>query len=110
VKGRQKRDAYSLIRAECCNLSPDGYCVPLDCPCPQLQSEGLLCKWFENAVLPLDKVLHAEITGSTNNKTCSVCGKLFVPMSNRAKYCPECGPKMRRRKDAERKYLSRHGN
>ena len=104
---KQKRRAYALIRDECCNLDPDGYCLPLDCKCPQLQSETLICKWFREAVLPLDKELHAEITGSTNRKTCIVCKRLFVPLSNRAQYCAECAAKVKRQKHAEWIYKAR---
>ena len=109
MSSTQKRAAYKLIRDECCNLDPDGYCIMLDCKCPQLQSESLICKWFQEAVLPLNKELHAEITGSTNRKPCAVCNRLFVPLSNRALYCAECAAKVRRQKDAERKYANRHG-
>ena len=34
-------------------------------------------------------------------KRCAVCGALFTPGSNRAKYCPECAPKVHRRQKAE---------
>ena len=105
----QKRATYKLIREECCNLDPDGFCIPLDCRCPQLQSDSLICKWFQDAVLPLDKELHAEINGSSNLKPCAVCKRLFVPPSNRAQYCAECAAKVRRQKDTERKYANRHG-
>ena len=43
---------------------------------------------------------------------CQGCGVLFIPGSNRAKYCPECAVQVRRRKEAERQrkryYLSTH--
>ena len=32
---------------------------------------------------------------------CQGCGALFTPGSNRAKYCPECAPKVHRRQKAE---------
>ena len=32
-----------------------------ECVCPQLISYSLLCKWFQTAVLPLDKELYAEL-------------------------------------------------
>ena len=55
------------------------------------------------AVLPLDGVLYAEIIQSRDSvKRCAVCGAVFTPKSNRAKYCPDCAVQMRRKKEAER--------
>ena len=39
-------------------------------------------------------------------KRCAVCGALFTPGSNRAKYCPECAG-MKRIKAAQRKRKQR---
>ena len=39
-------------------------------------------------VLPLDGTLEAEIFRDKDLKRCAVCGGVFVPKSNRAKYCP----------------------
>ena len=38
---------------------------------------------------------------------CAVCGVLFTPGSNRAKYCPECAGRMKRIKAAQRKRKQR---
>ena len=60
----QSRKVNSLVKKECCNCER-GHCILLDdgeeCVCPQLISYSLLCKWFQIAVLPLDKLLHAEL-------------------------------------------------
>lgn len=56
------------------------------------------CKWFEDAVLPLDKDLQAEwylnagidpdeLLG--NHKVCE-CGERFQPTSSRNVRCPDC--------------------
>ena len=42
-----------------------------------------------------------------NAKKCSVCGALFTPGSNRAKYCPECAARMKRINAAKRKRKQR---
>ena len=42
------------------------------------------------AVLPLDKELETALFHRLDAKRCAVCGALFTPSSNRAKYCPEC--------------------
>jgi len=102
MSAKQKRGAAALIREECANCF-QCVCIPLDTPCPQMHSDSLLCRWFQNAVLPLEKSLYDEIMRSDNLKTCSVCGRLFRAMSNRAKYCAECKSKARRRMDAKRK-------
>ena len=61
------------------------------------------CRWFKVAVLPLDAALYAEISKSRDEvKRCAVCGAVFTPKSNRAKYCPDCAVRMRRKKEAER--------
>ena len=101
----QYRKARKLVR-ECCNYC-DGNCLLLDdgeeCVCVQSISYSLLCRWFRAAVLPLDAALCAEITKDRDVvKRCSECGAAFMPKSNRAKYCPACAKRMRRRKEAER--------
>ena len=72
----------------------------------------LLCRWFRAAVLPLDRELETALFHRLDAKRCAVCGALFTPGSNRAKYCPECAVQVRRRKEAERQrkryYLSTH--
>ena len=74
-----------------------------ECVCVQSISYSLLCRWFRAAVLPLDAALYAEITKDRDEvKRCSECGAVFMPKSNRAKYCPACAKRMRLRKEAER--------
>lgn len=106
----------TLIRKRCCNCD-NGNCLLLDdgydpCPCPQLITRSLLCKWFLNAVLPGDKPLYEEIILRKGKKFCSECGRVIIPSSNRAKYCPDCAVFVRRRKEAERQrnlYRARKG-
>ena len=56
------------------------------------------------AVLPLDAALCAEISKSREGSETAVpCAEPdFVPKSNRAKYCPDCAARVRRKKEAER--------
>ena len=101
----QYRKAQKLTH-ECCNYC-DGNCLLLDdgeeCVCVQSISYSLLCRWFRAAVLPLDGALYAEIIQSRDSvKRCAVCGAAFTPKSNRAKYCPDCAVRMRRKQEAER--------
>lgn len=110
----QYRRARRLVH-ECCNYD-GGNCLALDdgneCVCVQSISYSLLCRWFRAAVLPLDKALETALLHRRDGKRCTICGALFVPGSNRAKYCPECAKRERRRKEAarqrERYYFSTH--
>ena len=103
---KQLARAKRLIRAECCNYdSEHNECFALDegdgCVCVQSISYSLLCSWFRKAVLPLDPVLEAEILKTGNQKTCVLCGALFVPTGKNAKYCPSCAKKAERKRKAE---------
>ena len=100
----QRKQAASLIRRKCC-CCEDGNCIVLDdgdtCTCPQTVSFSVCCKWFRWAVLPLDGTLKAEIFRDKDLKRCAVCGRVFVPKSNRAKYCPGCAASVHRRQKTE---------
>ena len=95
---RQYRRARRLVH-ECCNYD-GGNCIALDdgeeCVCVQSISYSLLCRWFRAAVLPLDRELETALFHRLDAKRCAVCGALFTPGSNRAKYCPECAGRMER--------------
>ena len=88
---RQRRRAKRLIRRLCANYD-GGNCLPLDdgdvCPCPQLLTPVLICKYFRAAVLPADWELCAEITGETHIRRCCICGAPVLSRSNAAKYGP----------------------
>ena len=102
---RQSRKVNTLVKKECCNCE-NGNCILLDdgdtCVCPQLISYSLLCKWFRIAVLPLDKLLYAELYQTEDRKKCTVCGASFASKSNSVKYCPDCRKRITRRQAAER--------
>ena len=81
---------------------------------------GIACDWFLLNVLPLDKELNrlvwAEINKtapclydmdeppSTENKgkACALCGKPFIPSSNRQRYCTACAKERERKATAQR--------
>lgn len=99
--------AKKLIRRLCANYD-HGNCLRLDdgwdpCPCPQLISTSLLCRYFRSAVLPADLELWAEIIGDTVKKRCIICGRQIYRSSNAVKYCTDCAARERRKRDAERK-------
>lgn len=102
----QLRRAKKLIRKLCCNYD-QGNCVALDdgepCACVQGTSYSLLCNWFSGAVLPADEGLYSEIMRQRPKKVCAVCGDPIFSTGNRAKYCPSCAARERRKQDAKRK-------
>ena len=100
----QKKQAASLIRRECC-CCEDGNCIVLDDgdthTCPQTISFSVCCKWFRWSVWPQIGTLEAEIFRDKELKRCAICGRVFVPKSNRAKYCPDCAARVHRRQKTE---------
>ena len=107
----QLKKVKALIRKECANYI-NGDCLLLEwnfepCRCPQMISKSLVCKWFRNAVLPLNTKLLAELSpDAAHKKSCAVCGNKFISGSNRARYCSECAVRIKRQKtrDRARKY------
>ena len=105
MNDEQRKQARKLIRSRCCNYD-NGSCLLFDWPfcnvCPQWISYSLNCKWFRNAVLPNDPELESKILGLHPKRCCTICNAPIYAKSNRAKYCPECARKERRRKEAIR--------
>ena len=88
----QRSRCNRLIKRLCANYDY-GNCLLLDdgepCVCPQTISYSLLCRYFHNAVLPAEKELYADIFRQRTYH-CVECGAVFVPNSNRQKYCLSC--------------------
>ncbi len=99
---QQYRAVRRLVH-QCCNYD-DGNCLALDngdvCVCVQSISNSLNCKWFRAAVLPQDERLCAALLHRGRTRRCAECGAMFVPRSNRGKYCDRCTVFVRRRKKA----------
>lgn len=104
MSAKQQRKVNALIKSDCSNYY-DGTCLELDdgesVGCVQAHSSSLCCTYFQNAVLPMDEALEAEILQDHSVKCCEVCGQMFVPKSNRAKYCPDCAAKVHRKQKTE---------
>ena len=104
MSDKQKRGAAALIRASCANYW-EGNCLVLSgedyISCPQVVNNSLICKYFREAVLPADKLLHAQIMSSDSVKACMVCGKPFRAVSNRAKFCSHCAKIERNKRQRE---------
>ena len=101
---QQYRAARKLVH-QCCNYD-EGNCLALSgwdtCVCVQSISYSLLCQWFRASVLPQDASLCAALLYRNQMKPCAICGRSFLPKSNRAKYCPDCASQERRRKTRDR--------
>ena len=97
----QLRRAKRLIRALCANCD-HGCCLLLDdgydpCPCPQLLTCSVLCRYFRSAVLPVDRELYGEVLSADRQRRCPECGQPFTPRSPNTRYCPDCAAKRTRR-------------
>ncbi|MGI6174973.1 MAG: cysteine-rich VLP domain-containing protein [Christensenellales bacterium] len=90
-----------LVTGMCANYDSEYGCVPLDYGgCYMLDKcwTGAYCKYFQNAVLPLDPKLEATLLGKAAPEmdTCAVCGRLFVPKGKQAYCSPACAGIARR--------------
>lgn len=65
------------------------------------------CNYDNGQCIALDRELEAALFHRLERKKCSVCARLFLPGSNRAKYCPDCTARMKRKHAAERKRKQR---
>ena len=103
---RNERAAIrKLVTGMCANYDSEYGCLPLDCECYMLGKwwTGAYCKYFQNAVLPLDPVLEAMLTGGeipTLDK-CAACGKPFVAQGKQAYCSPACADTARRKRQRE---------
>lgn len=107
----QRARSKELVRTECCNYL-DGICVLLEHgygdTCVQCISNHVSCRWFRDAVLPLDEELENELYPKVRGKPCVRCGTMYVPGSNRQRFCKHCAAINRRRMRAEWAYRKRH--
>lgn len=107
----QRKASAELIHKECCNYC-DGWCLLLESiegepsPCVQHRCKRIICRWFQNAVLPLQPELEKEIYRDTCARTCQRCGGTFHADGNHAKYCADCSKTVRRIKS--RAYAREH--
>lgn len=100
----QASKVKKVVKKQCCNYI-DGNCILLEgldpCPCPQLITRSLICRWFLTAVLPGEEELEQELIKKGERKRCGVCGSTYYSASNRSKYCADCAANVKRRQQAE---------
>ena len=89
----EKRKIRVLVTKWCANYDKEYGCLPLDCECYMLGKcwTGALCRYFREAVLPLDPALEAALLTEGPRpefKLCPICGGP-VPLDGRLAYCSE---------------------
>lgn len=98
---REERAAIrKLVVSMCANYDREYGCLPLDCECYMLNKwwTGAYCKYFREAVLPLDPVLAASLmSAAVETRPCSLCGAAF-PANGKRAYCSDaCACKAKKR-------------
>ena len=115
AEARQTASVRELTRAEraairalvvkmCANYGGEYGCLPLDGECYMLLKwwTGSYCKYFREAVLPLDPALEAALTGgAVDMRPCAVCGQPFPSRTNHAYCSAACAGKARKRRQRE---------
>jgi len=104
---RQEKAAIrALVIKHCANYDRDYGCLPLDCECYMLGKywTGAYCRYFQEAVLPLDPALEAVLTRqgpASAMRPCAYCGRP-VPKDKRRRYCsPACSQAAHRQQQRE---------
>ena len=80
----ERKGIRKLVTEMCANYDREYGCLPLDCECYMLGKcwTGAYCRYFREAVLPLDPVLAASICEddpAPDTRLCAVCGRPFLP-------------------------------
>jgi len=101
-------DMRKLATDMCANYDREYGCLLLNDQCYMLYgvafTNSAMCKYYRNAVLPLNPKLDALFSGANiaeHMKRCAVCGKDIFSLGNRAKYCKPCAYKIHRRQKTE---------
>ena len=89
----EKAAIRKLVTRLCANYDREYGCLPLGGPCYMMDKcwTGAYCRYFREAVLPLDPVLMASICEdglAPDTRLCAVCGRPFLPEGRQA-YCSE---------------------
>ena len=105
---REERAAIrSLVVKWCANYDRGYGCLPLDCECYMLGKywTGAYCRYFREAVLPLDPRLEAALAAdgaASDFKSCPVCGRAFAPKGRQVYCSPACQAEGNRQKSRAR--------
>ncbi len=80
----EKAAIRRLVSKWCANYDRDCGCLPLDCECYMFGKcwTGAYCRYFREAVLPLDPALEVALLAEgprPDFKACPVCGRAVAP-------------------------------
>lgn len=89
----EKRKIRALVVKWCANYNKEYGCLPLECECYMFGKfwTGAYCRYFREAVLPLDPALEAALLTEGPPpvfKPCPICGGA-VPVDGSMAYCSE---------------------
>ena len=101
----EKAAIRKLVTGSCANYDREYACLPLDCECYMLEKcwTGAYCKYFEEAVLPLDPTLAASLDSGNapELRPCAFCGSPFFA-NGKQRYCSAvCAGKAHRKQKRE---------
>mgnify|MGYP000270248768 CR=1 FL=1 len=104
----EKAAIRRLVSKWCANYDRDCGCLPLDCECYMFGKcwTGAYCRYFREAVLPLDPALEAALLAEGSRpdfKACPVCGRAVAP-DGRQTYCSAACAKAAHRRQ-QREYM-----
>ena len=102
----EKRAIRALVTKWCANYDRECGCLPLDCECYMLGKcwTGALCRYFREAVLPLDPALEAALLTEGPRpefKPCPICGGPVAPDRRQAYCSAACAKKAHRRQQRD---------
>ena len=105
----EKTAIRRLVSKWCANYDRDCGCLPLDCECYMFGKcwTGAYCRYFREAVLPLDPALEAALLAEgprPNFKACPACGRAVAP-DGRQTYCSAACAKAAHRRQ-QREYMA----
>ncbi|MCL2775767.1 MAG: cysteine-rich VLP domain-containing protein [Oscillospiraceae bacterium] len=88
---REQQTIRRLVTDMCANYDERYGCLPLNSTCYMFtvnSPDSSPCKYFRNAVLPLNPFLETVFSGICETKPCKICGTEFEPVGRQA-YCSE---------------------
>jgi len=106
LTARELQAIRRLVTSECANFDNEYGCLPLDDACYMFTIayvNSSLCRYFRDAVLPLDPALEAVFNRQPVKpwKPCKQCGRK-IPIQGRRTYCEACALSARKAATAAR--------
>lgn len=104
----ERKGIRKLVTGMCANYDSDeGLCLPLDCACYMLGKwwTGSYCRYFREAVLPLDPALFSSLceeNPAPELRPCAACKRPFLPKGRQIYCCEACKAEGNRRRSRER--------